>query len=62
MVADKLNMRFEEIQGNRTILQKMLAGDWDDEFLVVPPGGSFEMSDFNQGVPLAGQQSTDLSQ
>ncbi len=45
-VAEKLDLRFEEIPGSRTILEKMLAGDWDDDFLVIEPGGTLTLTDF----------------
>ena len=45
-VAQELKLKFEEIAGSRSVLRKLLAGDWDDDFLVVPPGGTFAMTDF----------------
>ena len=45
-VAENLKLKFEEIPGNRTILEKMLAGDWDEEFLIIQPGETLGLSDF----------------
>jgi len=45
--AEKLNLKFERIKGNRTILKKMLAGEWDDDFVVVEPGCKPTFHDFS---------------
>ncbi len=34
----KFDLRYEEIDGSPALVQKMIAGPWDDEFVVVPPG------------------------
>jgi hypothetical protein len=36
--AAKYGWRFEHLKGDLTLIRKLLAGDWDDEFLVVQPG------------------------
>lgn len=36
--ASTLNLRFEEMKGSNTLVQKMLSGPWDDEFVVTAPG------------------------
>ncbi|MCD4825297.1 MAG: DUF1638 domain-containing protein [Phycisphaerae bacterium] len=36
--ADK-NWQFELRQGKLTLLKKLFAGDWDDDFVIIPPGG-----------------------
>ncbi len=37
-LAERWDLRFEEIQGSNSLARKMLTGPWDDEFVVVPPG------------------------
>lgn len=36
--SEKFGLRYEEIDGSPALVQKMIAGPWDDEFVVVPPG------------------------
>jgi hypothetical protein len=45
-MAERLNLRFEEIQGENTIVKKMLYGPWDEDFIVVPPGKTISFLDF----------------
>ncbi|MFC1920452.1 DUF1638 domain-containing protein [Chloroflexota bacterium] len=47
MAAEKLDLKFEKLEGNRTILKKMLAGDWDSDFVVVEPGSKPTIYDFS---------------
>ena len=43
--ADWLGWKFKRIKGNPALLQRFLAGDWnDEEILVVEPGGRIEAS------------------
>jgi len=34
----KFDLRYEEIDGSPALVQKLIAGPWDDEFVVVSPG------------------------
>jgi hypothetical protein len=45
-MADFLELRFEELPGSNRMLLKLLAGDWDDEFLVVEPGTPVALDPF----------------
>ncbi len=45
--AKELDLQFERIKGNRSILEKMIAGDWDDDFVIVEPGGKPTIYDFS---------------
>ncbi|MBU4193426.1 MAG: DUF1638 domain-containing protein [Actinobacteria bacterium] len=41
--AELLGLGYEEIPGSNRLLAKMLSGDWDSEFRVVPPGETVAM-------------------
>jgi len=45
-VADQFKLRFEEIRGSHALVEKMLRGNWDDEFVVAPPGHTITYLDF----------------
>jgi Protein of unknown function (DUF1638) len=36
--AAKYGWRFDQLKGDPILIRKLLAGDWDDDFLVVQPG------------------------
>lgn len=36
--SEQFGLRYEEIEGSSALVQKMIAGPWDDEFVVVAPG------------------------
>ncbi len=38
-VASFFDLDFEEIDGSNRMIHKLLRGDWDEEFVVVEPGG-----------------------
>ncbi|MEE4195701.1 MAG: DUF1638 domain-containing protein [Anaerolineae bacterium] len=42
--AQKNDWSFDRVAGNLVILKKLLYGEWDDDFLVLQPGESLEMS------------------
>jgi hypothetical protein len=44
--ADKLGLRFEEIEGSAALVKKMIHGPWDDDFIVVQPGEAIQFSHF----------------
>jgi uncharacterized protein DUF1638 len=35
--AQEKNWAFEEIQGDNSLFRRLLSGDWNDDFLIVPP-------------------------
>jgi hypothetical protein len=45
-VADKFNLRFEEIQGSNSLIYRTLFGPWDDDFVVAQPGQTIKYTDF----------------
>lgn len=44
--AERFGLRFEEIEGSNTMVQKMINGSWDDEFIVVGPGETISYQHF----------------
>jgi len=44
--AERFDLRYEEIPGSNTLIQKMLAGQWDEEFVVVEPGETIRYETF----------------
>jgi Protein of unknown function (DUF1638) len=44
--SEKFGLCYEEIEGSRALVQKMIQGPWDDEFVVVPPGQTIRYEDF----------------
>ena len=42
--AERRGWRFEQMAGDLVLIRRLLAGDWAEDFLVVPPGGMVEMS------------------
>lgn len=49
--ALQFNLRYEKIPGSLALIRKMIHGPWDDDFVVVPPGGVMRFGDFkNLGV------------
>ncbi len=46
--AGVFNLRFEEIPGSPALVQKMVSGPWDDEFVVATPGETITYAHFAQ--------------
>jgi hypothetical protein len=46
--AKDFNLRYEEIRGSNALIKKMLSGKLDDDFIIVPPGGTIKYSDFRK--------------
>jgi hypothetical protein len=45
-VAGFFDLKYEEIQGSRILLEKLIQGRWDEDFFVIEPGGSVEYDMF----------------
>jgi hypothetical protein len=45
-VAEKFDLRFEEITGSNALVLKMLTGSWDQDFVVIEPGRTISYLDF----------------
>jgi hypothetical protein len=50
-MAERFNLRYEEIQGSDVIIKKMLYGPWNDEFVIIPPGKTVSFFDFRKNEP-----------
>lgn len=50
-MAERFNLRYEEIQGSDVIIKKILYGPWDDEFVIIPPGKTISFFDFRKNGP-----------
>lgn len=44
--AEKLDLAFEEINGTDEFFSKLVAGNWDDDFLVIKPGQQVKLEMF----------------
>jgi hypothetical protein len=44
--AARFDLSYEEIPGSPALVDKMINGPWDDEFVVVPPGRAVTYADF----------------
>ena len=47
--AEKHYWEFEKITGDLSLLRRLLAGDWNEDFLIVPPGKRIQSS-YDDGV------------
>jgi len=45
-IAKEFDLNFEEIAGSSDLVEKMIFGPWDEEFLVVQPGQVISYQDF----------------
>lgn len=45
-IAEEFGLNFEEIQGSSSLVEKMIFGPWDSEFLVIHPGQTVLYQDF----------------
>ena len=45
-VATMFGLRFEIMKGDNVLLQKMVRGVWDDDFIIIEPGGKITLEKF----------------
>jgi hypothetical protein len=50
-MAERFNLRYEEIQGSDVIIKKMLYGPWNDEFVIIPPNKTISFFNFRKNGP-----------
>ena len=51
VTAERFGLRYEEIEGSNALVKKMIYGPWDDEFVVILPGESFQYEHFFRPEP-----------
>ncbi|MEN6298975.1 MAG: DUF1638 domain-containing protein [Anaerolineaceae bacterium] len=44
--AERFGLRYEEIEGSPTLVKKMIEGNWDDDFIVLPAGEPVQFRHF----------------
>jgi hypothetical protein len=54
-VADFFGLTFEEIPGSNVLVRKLVAGDWDEDFVIVEPGGEVRYEMFLDGWGDSGE-------
>ncbi|MFA5785626.1 MAG: DUF1638 domain-containing protein [Actinomycetota bacterium] len=47
--GERFNLRYEEIPGSHALIEKMINGPWDEEFVVAQPGQTISFADFKRG-------------
>jgi hypothetical protein len=47
-MADRFDLRYEEVDGSPALVRKMIEGPWDGEYVVVPPGETLQYETFTQ--------------
>jgi hypothetical protein len=50
-MAERFNLRYEEIQGSAALIKKMLYGPWNEEFVIIPPDKAVSFFDFRSSGP-----------
>ena len=50
-MAERFNLRYEEIQGSPLLIKKMLYGPWHDEFVIISRGKTISFFDFRKNEP-----------
>jgi hypothetical protein len=47
-VAERFGLRYEELEGSTALVEKMIHGPWDDDFVVVQPGAEIRYDQFTR--------------
>jgi hypothetical protein len=50
MMAEKFDLRFEEIQGSDEMIKKLFYGPWDDDFVIIRPDRTVSFMDFRRDI------------
>lgn len=49
-IAERFGLRYEEIKGSKELVEKMVYGPYDEDFVVAPPGHQISYLDFRNGA------------
>lgn len=49
--ARRFGLAYEEIEGDRELVRRLLYGPWDERYIVVPVGGTIRMEEFFADAP-----------
>ena len=52
-LAERFGLRYEEIDGTNALVERLVCGPWDGDFVVVPPGATVALADFLGDDPSA---------
>ena len=52
-VAEQFNLQFEEMTGSNELIQKMVAQNWDTDFVIARPGETVAYADFKTTTKTA---------
>jgi len=52
-IAEERHWKFENLTGDLSLLQRFINGDWNEDFLIVPPGESIQSAYNDDVIELA---------
>ena len=52
-LAEKFDLRFEEVKGSNSLIYRTLFGPWDDDFVIAEPGQTIKYVDFKTEATTA---------
>jgi hypothetical protein len=53
VIAEERNWEFEKITGDLSLLRRLIDGDWNEDFLIVPPGKRIQASYDGEVIEIA---------
>ena len=58
--AERFELRYEEIPGSKALVEKMLYGPWDDDFVIARPGETISYADFQTRGASVGKEARSI--